>query len=113
MSEIGNSIRHQIEHYKELLRSGADNLFCYPRNSGRTQAILEFAHEMGHKGRSVAVVCGDRALAHFASRKFMAEFGGEGLPVLFVHSSFRIAGFSGIRLYDGIKEPECPSFPHQ
>jgi archaellum biogenesis ATPase FlaH len=49
-------IRTEIEHYKIKLRAGERGPLLGPRQTGRTTAIMEYAHELVHAGYRVIIV---------------------------------------------------------
>lgn len=73
---MSDYIRGNIEHYKMALRRG-DLYVSGDRRTGRTQAILEYAHEVMHEGKSVTIECGNKRLADYTKARWIESFGKE------------------------------------
>jgi hypothetical protein len=99
-------IRTEIEHYKIKLRAGERGPLLGPRQTGRTTAIMEYAHELVHAGYRVIIVCFNSNAAEHGMRDYALRFPGHNdNPVVFVYDDdialHRVlCGQSSIVLYD-------------
>lgn len=102
----GDKVRRKIEHYKIALRSGDyAPLMFGGRGTGRTQAILEYAHELMHCGKDVAVCCSCMVVAKSLLQKYREMTDNEKPePIFYGHNAEVLSGRSSntVILYDPV-----------
>jgi hypothetical protein len=100
-----NDIRHQVEHYKMALHSGDNaSLMLGGRATGRTQAILEYAHELLHCGKDVFVCCSYMSTARILLQRYRNMTDNEKLEPVFYSYAEVLVGRSPntVILYDPV-----------
>lgn len=86
-----DQLRIQIEAYKDKLRKGEP--VSGPRSTGRTQAILEYAHEtIATSNWDIAIVCATPELCEWTFQRWVELYGKNSLSPRFIHSLDQIRG---------------------